>query len=143
MSVTVASIPQSFDASTQYQSFVNNVESTTTLDTYILKQQVTTTQLTAGRYIVHYSAEVTNTLKNKSAGYNVKWREDGVTAFADLHISSNGPNIGDSYETRAGFRELTLTADGTFTFQTFFGYSIDGGTAKIKDTNIYLFKVGE
>ena len=127
---------------TAYYAFQILTESTTTDNGWILKLQDSTPTIDAGKYIVHYRAQLTNTLK-KIVGFQVNWRLNGVTGFATIEESFNPPALADTYETRAAFEEITVSQDGIVDLQVLFGQTTAGGTGKIRNVALYLFKVGE
>lgn len=126
---------------TEYYSFESPVESTTTSNLWVQKALFTTPIIPAGKYIIHYRAKVTNTSK-KEVGFQVNYQED-LLGFNTIEESRNAPVTADVYETRAAFDEISILNDNILDIQINYGQTLAGGTAKIKDVVVYLFKVGE
>lgn len=126
---------------TEYYAFQDISESTTIADGWVQKSLFTTPTIVAGKYIIHYKAQVTNTSK-KNVGFQINISVNGG-AFIDIDTQDKAPTTADVYETRSGFEEITLATDNPLQIQVNFGQTIAGGTGKIQKVAVYLFKVGE
>ena len=127
---------------TQFHSFSATAEQTATGSSWAQAALFVVTGLESGKYIVHYKAQITNTSK-KTTGYQVNYRLNGG-AYNILDESFNAPTTANIYETRGAFEEITIPTSGTtIDIQTNFGQTTAGGTAKIKNIAVYIFKVGD
>lgn len=126
---------------TQYYFDQLTTEQTTTANVWVEAHVFQTPVIPSGKYIVHYRAQVTNTSK-KTVGHQVNWRLD-AGAYTTIEESFNPPSLADTYETRAAFDEIIFNTDGQLTIQTNYGQTTAGGTGKIRNISVYLFKVGD
>jgi hypothetical protein len=127
---------------TSFYPFEKVGEEVTTDNGFIQYAEFTTPLLTTGIYIIHFAANVTNSSK-KTIGLQFNWRLNGVTTYAPIHESYNAPTTADIYETRSAFKVVIVTAEGTVSVQTSYGFTTAGGTAKINLSDVYLFKAAE
>ena len=126
---------------TEYHAYESVAEQTDISNGWVQKALFTTPVLPSGYYIVHYRAQITNTSK-KTVGFQVRFQEDAL-GFEVLEESFNAPTTANVYETRGTFDEVQILNDNTADIEINFGQTTSGGTAKIKNVVVYLFKVGE
>lgn len=126
---------------TAYHPYSKDGIETTASNGWVQYDLVTTPIVPAGIYVIHFTADVTNSSK-KTLGLQVNWRK-GIEAWTEIHNTINPPALADVYETRASFHQAVLTADDTISIQINYGQTIQGGTASIRSHDVYLFKVAE
>jgi hypothetical protein len=124
-----------------YYAFQTTPEQLTTANGWVQAALYLTPVIKAGKYIVHYKAQLTNSSK-KPVGFQVNASE-GAGPFVTLEESIKSPATANVYETRSAFEEITLSADDIINIQVNFGQTTAGGTGKIRLIAVYLFKVGE
>lgn len=126
---------------TEYYSFRQTPEQQTTSNIWVQAALFTTPIIPSGRYIIHYKAQLTNTNK-KAVGFEINIRED-ASPFIGIESTTKSPATANIYETRGSFEEFILNSDNTLDIQINFGQTTEGGTGKIRNIVVYLFRVGD
>lgn len=132
---------QTLEESSGYEYFFDPTTSTSTSLSFVNKLQVTTNVIDSGFYILAFTGDVANDRANKRTGFRVNWREDGVTAFTEIHTSENGTAAADQFQTRSGFTEIEVQGGSTVTIQAQFSFTEAGSTVSCRRVGFYLFKV--
>lgn len=136
-------IQRSFGESTGFEGFNEDSTSSTTSNGWVTKLDETTTDKGGGKYYVGWSTEVTNSDKEKRVGMRV--RIDDGTGFDTLTDVRNGVSADNAYELRSGFRVLpSLPANpGGYRLQVQFGQTDDGGTGRIRNVSVIIWRIGD
>lgn len=125
---------------TEYYEFQSTPEQSTTSNNWVTAATFSTPSIDAGKYIVHYKAQLTNS-QNKVVGFQV--RSDSGSGYVTIEESITAPTKSGDFETRAAFEEVELPVDGVIDIQVRYGQTDAGGIGRIKDIAVYIFKVGD
>lgn len=132
------------DDLTEFEIFSSDSIESTTSDLWITKTgyPYTTTLKTTGTYILDYSCNMTNSLKQKGTGTRVQYRELGDVDWITIQGSEllGGVNVSNEYILRTGFHEIEVTADVELEIRWQFGQTTSGGTGRIKDASVKIAK---
>lgn len=126
------------------ESFSSDATESTTSNNWIVKSgfPYTTTAKEAGDYLIDYTAQITQTQKQKAAGFNVQWREGTTGSWTDLADIREGVSVDNGYSFRTSFNRVTLASDGVFQVRVRYGQTDDGGTMFIRFVSIKITKAG-
>lgn len=119
-----------------YNYYSSDGVSQTTDEAYVDKLNVTTPTLTAGRYLFHYSCELSTTSNNKRV--SMQALVDGV----QVGESSKEYMKSEEYLAHSGFYEFTISTDRTVQLQIQFGKTQNQATGQIRRARMYIHKVG-
>ena len=119
----------------EYEYFSNDTTELTTSNDWVIILSETTASLSGGDYVIHWSCEQTSTKAGKLVG--VRARVDTTVINEVL----GGVTQKDEFYTRGGFIEVTLTA-ATHTLEIAHGQTDGGGVSAIRNSRIYIYKVG-
>lgn len=118
----------------EYQFESDESESTTTSQTFVNKLTLTTPTIPAGSYRGEITCAVTNDSSNKIVVIETSLDGDLVNE------SSYSPKAGGEFLVKTSFSNDTIT-DGVHTLDLNFKAGSTGGTAKIKNARIEIFRV--
>lgn len=130
-----------FSEATGFQAFSHNdLEETTSDDWLCILSELTIDPKNPGKYVVQWSAELGQSDQFKQVGFRVRWRAENGTWAELVNLPLGVPKSGQFIPV-SGFRKITLLTTAKIEVEICYGQTIDGGTGKIQNANIYLFRV--
>lgn len=128
-----------FSNATAFEVFSSVAISSTTSRTFQTKLSGSTAQSGQGTYVICWYSELTNSRNNNLNEYQVQYKKTTETNFVnacqlELEITRSG-----AYQIMSGFRVFTITGEDTIDFRI--RYRRIGGTARIRNANIYIFRI--
>lgn len=133
------------DSLTEFESFSSPATQTTTSNGWVTKAgyPYTSQEKPAGRYIIDFTAEVSNNSNNSEVGVRIQWRQGTSGTWITLKsIQTEIPRGGTVFLFTA-FEEITLNTDTVFQVQFQFGQTDSGGTGSISEANLKIGKSAE
>lgn len=127
---------RTFEDAAEFDYWEEESESSTTSNGWVTKLSETTESLSGGEYLVSWSWETNISSKNRVVGARISI--DG-TEYGE---SITGQTQTNNYEESSGFKKLTLAA-GTHTILIEYGYTVNGGTGRIRRVRASIMKVGD
>lgn len=134
---------RSFEESTGFEGFNEDSTSSTTSNGWVTKLDETTEAKSAGTYYVGWSTEMTNSDKQKKVGLQVQINTgSGFNTLTDIR---NGVSSDNAYELRSGFRILPGSPENLsgYRVRVRFGRTIDGGTGRIRNVSVVIWRIGD
>jgi hypothetical protein len=106
---------------------------------YITKLSGSTSEISSGRYVINWSFEIANSTNNNSSWSRVQWKKSVDSTYITLTEIDNFIGRSDKYVPVSGFKVVDVDTEDTIDFRIEFCRS--GGTARIQNVNIYIFRV--
>jgi hypothetical protein len=130
-----------FSNATDFEVFTSdNLSSTTiTYPNYVDKLVDTSDTTETGRYVVNWYAELTNSGNNNLTWFRVEWKQTASPTWLTLTEIDVLIPRGESFVPVSGFKTIDNLTTSTIDLRIQFAR--DSGTARIKNTNVYLFRV--
>lgn len=130
-----------FTSATNFQIFESNAVSstTTTYPSYALKLSGTTSTAGTGFYILNFFFEMTNSNANTSNWYSVEYKPTSSGTWTILSECQVRVPQGGNYLPISGFRIFQMTTSDTIDFRV--RHARVTGTNRIRNVNVYIFKV--
>lgn len=135
-----------FAGATEAEGDFDDDEETTTSNGWVTTGLNFTSEVkSGGKYYVGWSTEVGQSDKQKTVGMRVQFRDpSGSGTWQTLTDTRNGVSFDDVFALRSGFKILeNLTAGNTYQIRIQFGQTDDGGTGKIQNKEIFLYRIGD
>lgn len=128
-----------FSNATSFEVFEDNGTSSTTSGTYQTKLSATTQTDEVGKYIIQWFAEVANSTNNNTVLFRVQYKP--TTSGTWITLSEPDIFVGRSeiYDGQTGFRVIELLASDSIDVRI--QYAAGGATARIRNVNLYIFRV--
>jgi len=128
-----------FSNATSFEVFEENGTSSTTSGTYQTKLTATTQTDTIGKYIIQWFAEVANSTNNNTVLFRVQWKPTTSGTWTTLSEPDIFVGRSEIYDGQTGFRVVETVA--TDTLDVRIEYAAGGATARIRNVNLYVFRV--
>lgn len=129
-----------FSNAVAFEVFSLESEQSTTSTTFQVKLSGTSIDDQTGKYVVHWFSEIANTNNNATTLFRVQWKNTSETVWKDLTSADAYVGRSNVFIPMSGFRVIDKLVEETMEFRIEFARGT-GGTAKIKNTNLYLFRV--
>ena len=115
--------------------------SSTTLSypNYTDKLTGSTLTIESGRYVLNWFFEIANSGNNNSTWSNVEWKRSSDTLWNTLSEIDNFVGRSNKYVPIAGFVVVDVLLEDTIDFRV--RYAPNGATGRIKNSNVYIFRV--
>jgi len=134
----------SFAESTAFDEFFNDTQQSTTSNGWVTYDTFTTPEAKEpGIYRLDWAVEMGQSKKQKRVGLLIEAREGtsgAFTEFYDERVALGDDNI---FTGVTFFKVFEIVSEDVFQIRVRFGQTSDGGTGRIRNVNIVLFKVGE
>jgi hypothetical protein len=130
-----------FSNATDFEVFTSDILDSTisTYPTYTTKLSETSETSETGRYVVNWYAELTNSGNNNLIWFRVQWKQTGSPTWLTLTEIDVLIPRGESFIPVSGFKTIDNLTLSTIDIRIQFAR--DSGTARIRNTNVYLFRV--
>lgn len=128
-----------FSNATSFEVFESNAISSTTSTTYITKLNATTITNTIGKYIIQWFAEVANSSNNNTILFRVQYKPTSSGTWITLSEPDVFIGRSEIYDGQTGFRVIETLATDTIDIRV--EYAAGGATARIRNVNVYVFRV--
>lgn len=130
-----------FSNATSFQVFVNDtVNSTTSVyPNFVTKLSGTSIDNTTGKYVINWYCELTNSGNNNITWFKVQWKPTTSGTWLNLTEIDILIPRGDSYIPVSGFKTIDLASTDTVDLRIQF--CTESATARIRNSNVYLFRV--
>ena len=128
-----------FSNATSFEVFENNAVSSTTSSAFQDKLSITSQSDIPGKYVVQWFMEIANSSNNQQTLVRVEWKptSSGVwTIITDVDAFIGRSEV---YDAQSGFRVIQLVSTDTIDVRV--SYAAGGSTARIRNVNVYLFRV--
>ena len=123
-----------------FESIESLSNSSTTSNGWVTKATHTTTTKVSGIYLVLFNAMVANDEKEKMVGSRFQYRI-GSGSWNNINDDRNAQSKEDNrYSSRGGFHVIVLSSDDTLGFRHQYGQTDDGGSGKMKEAKVVVFK---
>lgn len=125
----------------EFESFFEAPRSTTTSNGWVNKLSVTTSSRDGGKYYVGWAMEYSQTDKEKRVGTRV--RINYGSGWVKLMDARNGVSVEDAWDIRSGFFVIDSlpAAPGGYGIEVDFGQTDDGGTAKVRNVGVIIYRI--
>jgi hypothetical protein len=130
-----------FTSATNFQIFESNdiTSTTVTHPSYNTKLQGTTSIASSGYFILNFFFEMTNSNANTSNWYKVEYKPSSSGTWNILSECQIRVPQGEHYLPISGFRIFQISNSDTIDFRVM--HSRESGTNRIRNVNVYIFKV--
>lgn len=112
---------------------------TVTYPNYLTKLSGTTQQIGSGKYVINWFFEIANSGNNSSTWSIVEWKRSTDSTWLLLSEIDNFVGRTDKYVPVSGFVVVDVLLEDSIDFRVRFSRS--GNTARIKNVNLYIFRV--
>lgn len=131
-----------FSNATAFESFTDITLSSTTSTMYQIKLQDSTAEPheVGENYIIQWFAEIANSASNKTMLYRVQYKESSSVTWLTATEIDTYIGRSEKYIPATGFKVFTTAAIDTIDFRVQWARGT-GGTARIQNVNVYLFRV--
>lgn len=130
-----------FSNATAFEVFssINLTSTTNQPPNWVTKLSGTTTEQGQGKYVLCWYAEMTNSGNNNIVWFRTQYKKSSDATFLeacelDLLVSRS-----EKFEIMSGFRVFDIIGEDTIDFMMQFAR--EDGTARIRNANIYIFRV--
>lgn len=96
----------------------------------------------SGVYRIDWSADMTNSKKDRRVAIQVEWRIVG-NSWQAIDYGEFTPGVNESFQPISSFSTFDLVIDAEIEFRVLWGVTIDGGTGRIKNVKINSFRYGD
>lgn len=129
----------SFSNAVAFEVFSSLGVDSTTSTTFVTKLSGTTLELGQGRYVINWYAELTNSGNNNLNEFRVEFKKTTSPTFMEaceleLLIPRN-----EAFNIMSGFRVFDIVGEDTIDFRM--QYRRIDGTARIRNANLYIFRI--
>lgn len=128
-----------FSNAVAFEVLSDLAQTSTTSDVFQDKLTGTTGEAGAGKYVINWYAELTNSGNNNLNEYRVQFKPSSSGVWINVCSLEVLVARGESYEIMAGFRVFEILTEDTIDFRVQFR-RIDA-TARIRNANVYIFRV--
>ena len=128
-----------FSNATSFEVFENNEVSSTTSTTLQTKLLATSQSDIPGKYIIQWFAEIANSSNNQQTLMRVEWKPSSSGTWNILSDVDAFIGRSEIYDGQTGFRVIQLLTEDTIDMRI--SYAAGGATARIRNVNLYLFRV--
>jgi hypothetical protein len=130
-----------FSNAVAFEVFSDVLESSTTLayPSYTNKLTGTTMEAGTGKYVINWFFEIANSNNNNSTWSRVEWKRSTDPTWLLLSEIDNFVGRTNKYLPVSGFVVVDVLNEDTIDFRI--RYAPDGATGRIKNVNIYIFRV--
>lgn len=128
-----------FSNATSFEVFEDNGTSSTTSATFVTKLSATTEINEVGKYIIQWFSELANSANNQTTLFRVQWKPTSSATWITLTEVDMFIGRSEIYDGQTGFRVIETMAQDTIDLRI--QYASGGATARIKNVNIYIFRV--
>jgi hypothetical protein len=134
-----------FTNATNFQIFESNdtTSTTVTYPSYNIKLQGTTSTPSSGYFILNFFFEMTSSTANTSNWYRVDYKPTSSGTWNILSECQVRVPQGENYLPISGFRIFQINSSDTIDFRVSHARSsgTTSGTNRIRNVNVYIFKV--
>lgn len=124
-----------------FETFESLNNQNTTSNGWQTKATHTTTLKAPGFYAVCFNAMVANDTKKEMVGSRFQWRI-GAGGWNNINDDRNAQSEEENrYSSRGGFVVIPLASADTLSFRHQWGQTDGGGTGKMKEARVIVFKV--
>lgn len=128
-----------FSNATSFEVFEDNGTSSTTSATFVTKLSATTEINEVGKYIIQWFSELANSSNNQTTLFRVQWKPTSSGTWITLTDPDIFIGRSEIYDGQTGFRVIETMAQDTIDLRI--EYAAGGATARIRNVNIYIFRV--
>jgi len=129
----------------EFEGYENTTTHSTTSNGWVQKSgyPYTTSTKSPGKYKIDHTAQLSQTKRESPLGYQIQWRTGTSGSWITLYEVKWGSGAENSsyYDIKSGISVIELSTETNFQIRFMFGYTVDGGTARMQKTNITLWKV--
>jgi hypothetical protein len=122
-----------------FEVFSSVAVSSTTSTTFQDKLTGTTQEIAEGTYVICWYAELTNSGNNNLNEFRVDYKKTTDATFIEACQLETLITRADAYEVMSGFRVFAITGEDTIDFRV--SYRRIDATARIRNTNVYIFRI--
>jgi hypothetical protein len=134
----------SFAEATGFDAFFDTTQRNTTSNGWVRYDTYTTDEeKDEGEYNISWSVEIGQSDKEKRVGFQAQWRTGTSGAWTTLREIKEAVSSDKTYRLLTGFFIVEHNADDFIQVRIRWGQTDDGGTGRIRNVGVILYKTGD